>query len=77
VLADVYVADPDARRTLLADARTNAALERLAQHDAWWVRLYVAERVKQDPRLQTPALMQRLRDDRNPAVRAAATRPIT
>ncbi len=74
MLADAYVADPAARRTLLADARA-AELERLAQQETWWVRLYVAARLKQDPRLQTPALMQRLREDPNPAVRAAATRP--
>jgi hypothetical protein len=71
-LAEVYIADPQARQALLAEggARASAALERLAEHDAWWVRLYVAERVKQDPTLQTPALMQRLREDPHPAVRA-------
>lgn len=74
MLAEVYIADPTARHALLAEdgARSSAALERLAEHDAWWVRLYVAERVKQDPTLQTPALIQRLRDDPHPAVRAAS-----
>ena len=74
-LADAYLADPDARRALLAGPRASADLERLAHHDAWWVRLYVAERVRQDPNLQTPPLMQRLREDPHPAVRAAAIRP--
>jgi hypothetical protein len=75
LLADAYVADAEARRQLLADARDDAALTRLARDKAWWVRLYVVERVRQTPRLQTPALMQTLRDDPHPAVRAAANRP--
>lgn len=73
-LANAYIADPDARRALLTGPRASADLERLAQHDAWWVRLYVAERIAQDPKLRTPALMQRLRDDPHPLVRAVATR---
>jgi hypothetical protein len=73
-LADAYITDPGARRALLAGPRSSADLERLAQHHAWWVRLYVAERVAQDPTLQTPALMQRLRDDPHPSVRAAVSR---
>jgi hypothetical protein len=73
VLAELYVADYQARRSLLANAasRSNGALERLAEHDAWWVRLYVAERLKEDPSLQTPALKKRLQNDPHPAVRAA------
>ncbi|MGH7786402.1 MAG: hypothetical protein ACRERC_06015 [Candidatus Binatia bacterium] len=77
MLAATYIRDPDARRAVLSGPRTAADLEHLAEHDAWWVRLYVAERVAQDPRLQTPALMQRLRDDSHPSVRAAASRPVS
>jgi hypothetical protein len=75
LLADAYVADAETRRQLLADARDDAALIRRARDKAWWVRLYVVARVRQTPRLQTPALMQTLRDDPHPAVRAAANRP--
>jgi hypothetical protein len=74
LLAEAYIADASARRALLADAQS-ADLARLAQHDRWWVRLYVAERMKQDPRLRTDALQQKLREDPEPAVRAAA-RPL-
>lgn len=74
LLADTYIADGAARRALLAEAE-RADLTRLAQHDRWWVRLYVAERMKQDPRLRTSALQQKLRDDPDAAVRAAA-RPL-
>ena len=77
VLVAAYIADPDARRAVLAGPRSSAGLEHLAQHDTWWVRLYVAERLKHDPALQTPAVMQQLRDDPHPSVRAAASRPVT
>ncbi len=74
-VADAYVADAGARRALLAGPRTGADLERLAQSDTWWVRLYVVERTAQDPKLRTPVI-QRLRDDPDPYVRAATRRRV-
>lgn len=73
-LADAYVADAAARATLLAKARSDAEFTRLAQDKTWWVRLYVVERMRQAPRLENAALLQQLRDDPHPAVRAAAAR---
>jgi hypothetical protein len=75
-LADVLIADPAARASTLAEARSakGSDLEKVAEHDAWWVRLYVIHRAQRDPSLRTPALMQRLRADPHPAVRAAVKR---
>lgn len=78
-LADTLITDAATRRALLDAAKSEhgAGLERLAQDNArwarlaWWVRLYVANRLQREPTLRTPALVQRLRDDPNPAVRAA------
>lgn len=74
-LAEVYGGDA-ARRAALQSAaasRSGADLERLAADEAWWARLYVAERLRQDPSLRTPALLERLRVDPNPLVRQAVT----
>ncbi|MDX2171117.1 MAG: hypothetical protein SF182_28875 [Deltaproteobacteria bacterium] len=75
LLADTYVTDAEARRALLTGTRSSADLERLARHETWWVRLYVVERMQQDPSLRNPAVLQRLRDDPHPTVRAAAGAP--
>ena len=48
-------------------------LARLAGHEAWWVRLYVAEIVRQHPEFRQPALIERLKRDAHPLVREAVS----
>lgn len=50
-------------------------LARLAGHDAWWARLYVAEMMRQHPEFAQPEVLAKLQQDANPLVRAAAGRP--
>lgn len=71
VLVDAYVAEPARRESLLAACRDPAGLSTLAADPTWWVRLYVAERLRQDPSVRTPDLLQRLRADPHPLVRQA------
>ncbi|MBW3542245.1 MAG: hypothetical protein KY476_18415 [Planctomycetes bacterium] len=52
-----------------------AELEALSKHEQWWARLYVAEILVQHPEFQTPALVERLKDDPHELVRLAITRP--
>jgi hypothetical protein len=57
--------------------RANAAREelvKLAAHHIWWVRLYVAEIVREHEELRTPELMERLKNDEDDAVREAVVR---
>ncbi|MCP4247583.1 MAG: hypothetical protein GY778_11090 [bacterium] len=43
-------------------------LAHLAQHRAWWLRLYVAEIMRQRPAFRQPALVRLLESDPNPSV---------
>jgi hypothetical protein len=45
------------------------ALERLAKHEQWWVRLYVAEILRRYPDLGTPEMIDRLKTDEHDLVR--------
>lgn len=47
------------------------ALQTLATHDQWWVRLYVAEILRRYPDVGTPQLVERLKRDENDLVRQA------
>jgi len=53
------------------EPQASAELERLAKDDAWWVRLYVAEIMRQHPAFRTPELVSRLKDDPHTLVREA------
>jgi hypothetical protein len=46
-------------------------LKALVQNPRWWVRLYVAEILRQRPELREPHLVAALLDDENPLVRKA------
>ncbi|MEX2172066.1 MAG: hypothetical protein WD851_22285, partial [Pirellulales bacterium] len=48
-------------------------LAKLAKHDEWWVRLYVAEIMRQHRELRQRAVVQRLASDSNSLVSKAAT----
>ena len=50
-----------------------AELARLARHEAWWVRLYVAEIMRQHPAFRQPALVERLKRDAHHLVREAVS----
>ena len=47
-------------------------LAKLAEHDQWWVRLYVAEIMRQHRELRQRAVVQQLASDSNPLVSKAA-----
>jgi hypothetical protein len=49
-------------------------LEKLSRHSEWWVRLYVAELLNQEPEFQTPELVKRLNDDNHTLVQKAMSR---
>jgi len=61
------------KRKVEPDAK--AQLERLSKDDAWWVRLYVAEILRQHPAFRTPEMVERLKKDPHELVREAITRP--
>ena len=46
-------------------------LHKLSKYDEWWVRLYVAEILRQHPAFRTPELVARLAADKHPLVREA------
>ncbi len=48
-------------------------LKSLAGSNAWWIRLYVAEVMRQEPALRDTAVVQRLQADPSPLVQSVAT----
>lgn len=57
-------------RTLAA---AKAELERLSQSEEWWVRLYAAVIMRQNPMLRITSVVQRLSDDQHALVKQHAT----
>lgn len=51
-------------------------LDILSRHEAWWVRLYVAETLRQNPEFRTPELVERLENDEHELVREELNRPV-
>jgi hypothetical protein len=47
-------------------------LKKLAEHDQWWARLYVAEIMRRHRELRDPRVLDKLRDDDNELVGKAA-----
>ncbi len=58
-------------RTKEMDAGIVVGFAKLSRHDAWWVRLYVAEIMRQHPAFRTPELVKRLKDDPHTLIRDA------
>jgi hypothetical protein len=56
-----------------SEPAANAELVRLTRHEAWWVRLYVAETMRQHPAFRDPAVLAVLKRDMHPLVRQAAS----
>lgn len=48
-----------------------AAVEAVARGGHWWEELYVAEKMKQNPKLRDPELIKQLKKSKSPAVNAA------
>lgn len=46
-------------------------LDKLSKHQAWWVRLYVAETLRQHPLLRKPKIVRRLQNDKDALVQKA------
>jgi hypothetical protein len=60
----------------LKNADWNEALKQLielSRHKRWWVRLYVAEILRQHPQFDLPRVIRELKQDENALVREAAT----
>ncbi len=55
----------------LTREEATAQLDILSKSDDWWVRLYVAEILRQHPAFRTPKLVARLAADKHPLVREA------
>lgn len=53
--------------------RVSEELSWLAAHDQWWVRLYAASIIRPHPQLGSEAIITKLRQDPNEAVRKAMT----
>ena len=51
-----------------------ATLQSLAERPEWWAHLYVATMMEKDPGLQTPGIMKRLQDEKDPLVREILAR---
>ena len=49
-------------------------LDLLSRSDVWWIRLYVAETFRDEPRLAVAEIAARLREDEHPLVRQTAGR---
>jgi hypothetical protein len=68
-------AQPPGRDAALAVERSvreaRAELGSLSGNPGWWVRLYVAEMLRQHPAFRTPELVARLATDKHPLVREA------
>jgi hypothetical protein len=58
--------------TPAAQRETIERLDLLSRNESWWVRLYVAKTIRREPRLATPELADRLRQDEHPLVQQAA-----
>jgi hypothetical protein len=50
-------------------------LDKLAKHEGWWVKLYVAEMLRRHEMFRRDDILQRLRNDPNPLVAKAADVP--
>jgi len=57
--------------TSTVDSEAATEIEKLSKDDAWWVRLYAAEIMRQHPAFRTPELVSRLKDDPDKLVRGA------
>ncbi|MGD9782247.1 MAG: OmpA family protein, partial [Kiritimatiellia bacterium] len=52
----------------------STAIQYLVDRREWWAHLYVATMVEKDPDLQTPDIMKRLQDEKDPLVREILAR---
>jgi hypothetical protein len=44
------------------------AVVRLSKRPEWWAKLYAAEKMKQNPKLRDPELIEQLKKSKNPLV---------
>jgi len=61
--------------TTKVESEAATQIAKLSKDDAWWVRLYVAEILRQHPAFRTPELVERLTKDPHELVRDAITHP--
>lgn len=71
-MATVYL-DKDDAKALIDQVKGGdeaQAVDRLSKRPEWWAKLYAAEKMKQNPKLRDPELIERLKKSKNPAVSA-------
>jgi len=71
-MATVYL-DKDEAKTLIDQVKSEdevQAVDQLSKRPEWWAKLYVAEKMKQNPKLRDPELIEQLKKSKNPVVNA-------
>lgn len=71
-LATVYL-DKDEAKVLVNQVKSEdevQTVDRLSKRPEWWAKLYAAEKMKQNPKLRDPELIEQLKKSKNPVVSA-------
>lgn len=71
-VASAYL-EKDEAKALVAQVKAEdeaQAVDRLCKRPEWWAKLYAAEKMKQNPKLRDPELIEQLKKSKNPAVSA-------
>jgi len=69
-LAEVYL-EPEQAKALVDQVKGEddaKAVDRLSQRPEWWAQLYVAEKLRQNPKLQSSAVLERIKKSDHPLV---------
>ena len=72
-MASVYL-DKDEAKALVDQVKGEdeaQAVDRLSKRPEWWAKLYAAEKMKQNPKLRDPELIERLKQSKHAVVREA------
>lgn len=72
-MATVYL-DKNEAKTLVDQVKSEdevQAVDRLSKRPEWWAKLYAAEKIKQNPKLRTPAVIERLKQSEHILVKEA------
>lgn len=70
-IAAVYL-DKDEARSLVSQLKSEddaQAVDRMSQRPEWWAKLYAAEKMKQNPKLRDPEIIEQLKQSKHAVVR--------
>lgn len=72
-MANVYLKKNEAKALMekAGDKDEDKAVDLLSKRSEWWVHLYVAEKMKQNPKLRSPAVLGRLKKSEHALVKEA------